>query len=220
MSATAAKVAEKLQRLHARAVERRAAGLCPSCGAEPEEGKVLCPRHLAYHRQRRHEVYVARKAAGQCIQCGAPATRGIMCEKHRQTHRRAISKFRGQPRLPGECRQCHAPNPRGKILCVDCTDDYVADGAERRADRRARGLCACGRRRYSDYSLCKRCRAKRRQATASRRAKRLELGICENCPQPALDGTLRCGACTEKQAARTARWYRRKVALRRAGVSL
>jgi uncharacterized Zn finger protein (UPF0148 family) len=91
--------------------KRKAAGLCPVCGAPVTDGHVTCPScrrfTAAKERARREE----RAAAGQCAKCGAPLLPGDtkLCRRCREKQKRASIKYnlqrraerRGMGKAPG-----------------------------------------------------------------------------------------------------------------------
>ena len=80
--------------------KRKAAGLCPVCGAPVTDGHVTCPScrrfTAAKERARREE----RSAAGQCVKCGAPLLPGDtkLCRRCREKQRCASIKYNLQRR--------------------------------------------------------------------------------------------------------------------------
>jgi hypothetical protein len=197
--------------LRARSRSFRGQGLCASCGAEAEEGRTLCAEHLRYHRQFKREVRARNRAAGLCF-CGQPAIEGrstcsVCTERRRQWEERqrkvraANARQRENRKLRarkfhanGRCASCGISLPAGdgRWRCRDCHAVKVDSDAERRAERRARGRCRCGRRARAGLATCSRCGEVQRRATVRSRARRQALGICYACTSPALTGSRCC----------------------------
>lgn len=95
--------------------DRKAAGLCSTCGkVPPRTGKSNCDGCLAKHKQARD----ARKASGKCAACGQPALPGLtVCQRcsDYQAEKRAARKSSGL------CNRC-GKNRRAAntTLCDPC----------------------------------------------------------------------------------------------------
>jgi hypothetical protein len=192
--------------LRARRQAFAAEGLCSHCGAAAEEGRTLCADHLRWHRQRKKEQRAERRAAGLCVQCAAlAAERRALCTACLERNRARRAPLPARPSRPpvppevlqrwhrtyvarkraaGRCVRCGAPSPAGRWLCRDCSDEAAADATERRAARRAAGLCMCGRPPRPGRSLCEACAGAARRRTAAARAHRRDAGLCVSCPRP------------------------------------
>ena len=237
-----ARRARDLERYRRRTAERRAQGLCPTCGKRPPApGRSRCepcaakkrPAELARHRRR----VAARIAARMCPKCGkrppAPERRlcGACAEKTNRASRARDARLReaGVPRRDPER-----------------TRAYERERARRQAEeRRAAGLCAaCGKAPAAEgRSRCEPCNEKRRaaeraryetgraagklyggkpvevkrrasRAAGSRRRKaRIAAGMCTRCKRPPVEGGATCAPCRQaRQAAERRRYAARKAA--------
>lgn len=111
--------------------ERRAAGLCTTCGEEAVQGKTLCEKHLAYYRDRQADAMKKRRSSGLCSACTRQAVPGkSMCKEHLATHRAkaeagrpaAAEKMRVlrlQRKQAGLCDRCGLPVVPGRSKCVE-----------------------------------------------------------------------------------------------------
>ncbi|MDE0175795.1 MAG: hypothetical protein OXM60_20375 [Defluviicoccus sp.] len=165
-----ARRARDLERYRRRTAERRAQGLCPTCGKRPPApGRSRCepcaakkrPAELARHRRR----VAARIAARMCPKCGKrpPAPERRLCApcaaKTNRASRARDARLReaGVPRRDPE----HARA-------------YERERARRQAEaRRAAGLCpACGKAPVAEgRSRCEPCAGKRRTRERARYAR-------------------------------------------------
>lgn len=206
-----------LERLHDLREARRAEGLCKDCDAEAVAGRKHCAEHLRYHRQLKRELRSARIAAGVCVTCSgaregvaqncdacrARASRAQASFRHlRRRRRRGVhdpakmnvyrANFVAGRRSELRCVRCSAPSPVGRYLCRDCTDEAVADGTERSGERRAAGLCKCGRTPRPGMAQCERCAERARSIAARDRARRAAAGQCRQCRSPTAPGSPYC----------------------------
>jgi len=67
--------------------QRRADGLCVSCGTRTKQGTPRCERCLAKQRAYLLARYAARRKAHQCVQCNRPRTQGARCAACKAYHR-------------------------------------------------------------------------------------------------------------------------------------
>ena len=222
-----ARRARDLERYHRRTTERRAQGLCVTCGkCPPAPGRSRCepcaakkrPAERARHRRRS----AARIAAGLCPKCGKrpPAPHRSQCEpcleKDRAAGRARDARLRaaGVPRRdPGRARayerervRRQAERRRAAGLCPSCgTAPAVAGRAlcepcagKRRAQERAR--YEAGRAAGKLYGG-KPAEAKRRASRARSRRRdraRRAAGLCTACGgRPPVDGRATCAPCRE-----------------------
>ena len=203
-----------------RTERRKAAGLCPRCGAgPPENGLSLCsecaekaraagrardarlraagkPRRdrekaRAYERQRSRRRIAGRIARGVCTNCGAhPPESGRRLCAGCGEKRRAAERVRY-----AEAKRRGEPyggkDPRAKRRAAR------AAGARRRQARIERGQCVrCGRRPPAGGgATCQPCRETRQAAERERYRSRRAGGLCVSCARPAFAGEARCGVC-------------------------
>jgi len=67
--------------------------VCTSCGAEAEEGHLLCATHLKSIRESQRALRARRRAAGLCYRCETPSAPGkAMCTAHLEMVRRQNEK--------------------------------------------------------------------------------------------------------------------------------
>lgn len=189
---------------------RKAAGLCLRCGARALKGRSLCAKH-------RQEAKLLDKARRQ-----KDAAKRREVERKKAWHlanqdRVAVARdaYAQRRRDAGLCTHCGWPLPaerRGMWICEDCTANHVERETEKAAERRAAGLCVCGRRPARGYARCARCRKYSRTLAAEDRARRKGQGICRSCSQSiARDrSTTFCLAHLEAHVA-TARRVRRRA---------
>lgn len=86
-----------------------------------------------------------------------------------------------------------------------------------RAQRRAAGLCRCGRARRPDRATCARCGEWDRTSTAAGRRRRALRAMCRQCPRPVGGSSV---FCREHRAAatlaafhdRNPRWFAEDIA--------
>lgn len=186
--------------------ERRARGLCCSCGQPAEPGKARCPDckqkakdryeaskppkpvkpakppkgfdFHAWHRQR----YDGRKAAGLCVGCGKqpPGTASVYCDACLNRQRE-----------------------KQKVLAVKKGRQRRQEQKEVIEFRRELETClGCGDPAKHTKTLCRRCEAKRLErngmpVSASRKA----VGLCRGCDQ-VIESGVRCDQCREKDRTR------------------
>lgn len=198
--------------LQARAKAHRRDGLCTSCPREAAEGHKLCEEHLRYHRQLKRELRADRRRAGVCTSCGErPPTKRWICQpctrryvKHqadrraRQMRRQEVAtsadrRYRAKLLREGLCRDCRErPPAKARALCVPCREVRVAASLERRLDRRAEGLCCCGRAPRQGLATCAKCAARNRRRTRLNRKQRKARGQCRQCPRRAVRASTYC----------------------------
>ena len=227
---------------HRKTAERRAKGLCVTCGkCPPTPGRTRCEPCAAKKRPgdraRHHRRTAERVAAGMCPRCGErpPAPERSQCE----------------PCLEKDAAAGRAKDARLRAAGLPRRDparerEYAREHTRRQTEaRKAEGLCtACGKapaapgrvscepclekRRASDrakYAAAKAAgkpyggsdpEAKRRAARARGKRRReawREAGLCHRCGNPpAVEGGTICSPCQDRRRAKA----RRKYAERRA----
>ncbi len=120
-----------------------------------------------------------------------------------QRHLRAEAVARG---LCLECRK-RTP-PAGVKTCDTCRERRYA----RSADRRARGLCECGRAPDPGLKSCAACRESIAARRILERAVRRSQGLCSACSEPALPGLASCERHLRRVAGNVRRLYRERLA--------
>jgi len=194
----ARRLAADRERFRERTERRRAAGLCPRCGARrPEHGLALCGVCAEKRRVSERARDARRRAAGIKRRCNVTGERA----KDRQRTAEQIAR--------GVCTKCGSNPPEpGRRLCAGC-------GEKRRAAERAR--CARARRRGELYGG-KNPRVKRkagRAASARRRQVRLDGGTCVRCGhRPPVEGGATCEPCRETRQAAERQLYAARRAAR------
>ena len=215
---------------------RKAAGLCIDCGAPTSGGAVLCAEHVAkradrWAQKKKRAAHLranlqaweaARVAAGLCAAhpsgrsgpCPRPIAPGqTRCAEHLDETRpnrlraEAAKKRAGN----GKCSRCGWPAPVGKYYCRDCTIEAGQANTARRAERRAQGLCRCGRKLRTEHGTCSRCRRQAARRARKRVRECRALGLCVTCRAPALPGSYLCEVHAAKHRKYHARsWAREK----------
>lgn len=200
----------------------RAAGLCYACGAEVALGHKLCERHLEYHREYARNARAERRAQGLCLFCRERACHGALCDRHwteakarerrkykkkmqrrkwaktwaKKHHRKVLNmgrRYRRRLVKSGLCVVCKIEPPQsGKMWCVRCKDARLAEAKEAYHERRAAGLCGCGRAPRKGKATCTRCAARARKIKREQRARRAAQGLCSGCREPVLPGFTKC----------------------------
>lgn len=209
--------------------ERKAAGLCIQCGL-PAGAANLCELHLRANRERvslnkrkaeiilrnRQEYEERKRAEGLCSSWGCEAP-GPVCDFHSDPQNAVAARCQYQRdhvarrMAEGRCVRCGWKSD-GPKRCLECRQDDVRTAAERRNERRAAGLCLCGRKPKRDRALCASCAKKRRLIERKRSDRKRAAGICLRCSKPAEVGhTLCLGHQQFYSAARS------RLKLRRAG---
>ena len=237
-----ARRARDLERWHRRAGERRARGLCRTCGKrapEPERGQCgpCAGKRRSADRERHRRRTAARVADGKCPRCGArpPAAERSICDICAEKTNRA-SRIR-------DARLRAAGLPRRN---ADRAREYERERSRReRAARLADGLCtACGTAPAApDRVRCEPCLEKRRasdrakyaagkaaglkyggadpdakkragRARSKRRQKaRIEAGLCIRCgKRPPAEGGTTCRPCRDRRQAAERQKYERRRA--------
>lgn len=121
--------------------QRRAAGLCGSCGLVETGEKANCDQCKATNNERRKNAYEARKAAGKCPQCGSPTDDTVLCADCRGSQTGSQRRYY-RNKAAGVCRDCSRPSD-GKSRCKECAEKrkgaarkhYNKRKAERRCNR-------------------------------------------------------------------------------------
>ena len=227
------------ERFRRRVAERRAAGLCPRCGARPPApGRSLCepcaekrrlaerarnarlraagiPRRdrakaRATERRRYRRQTVQRKAQGVCTQCGRePAA------PDRSVCESCLIKRREAERKRYAAGKAAGKLYGGKPVAGKRRSARIASRNRRRV-RRDAGLCArCGRRApVEGGATCSPCREARQAGERELYAARRAAGLCTRCGGPTTDRTATCAPCAALEAER-GRPERRNAAARR-----
>lgn len=136
---------------------KRMKGLCNFCTEPVEPGKSSCAKHHEASYQRNRALAEAAALAGRCAWngCLAPAEHGKkQCAEH-LAKLRAYGKGRV---IEGVCRRCPAPTTPGRTVCDNCAKRSTAWAAEKRRERKERGVCtACGRNPLGAGLVCLGC---------------------------------------------------------------
>ena len=231
-----------LERYHRQTAERRARGLCLTCGKRPpaphrSQCEPCAEKRRAADRARHHRRTAERVARGMCPKCGKrpPAPERSQC----------------QPCLEKDAAAGRARDARLRAAGIPRRDPEKTRAYERKRARRqiearrAAGLCtACGKTpAVAGRASCEPCGEKRRawdrekyaagkaagkpygganpetKRRASRaRHKRLrkawhEAGLCVRCGKPpAVEGGKLCAPCQEQRRAKERRKYARRRA--------
>lgn len=122
---------------------RLAAGLCPSCGEKPEEGKRQCRRCLDDQKERAKRYLLTHKHTRQVriekglCQCGQPPEIGFkQCAQCREKSKLKQRRISHRNRSKGLCR-CGANPVHGRISCQACN----ASSKIKSEKRKQRGVC-------------------------------------------------------------------------------
>ena len=108
-----------------------------------------------------------------------------------------------KPDLRPLCR-CGAPTA-GTRLCGDCSRRMVERARELREQRKAAGLCRCGRKMMAGRRRCGKCAERRRQRAKRDRDTARRLGVCRQCSRPVHGTTRWCQEHLVKHNAHTLR---------------
>ena len=208
------------ERIRRRTEERRAAGLCPRCGAKPPAPeRTVCdgcaakrnaasrardarlreaglPRRdpakaKAYERERAGRQAAERRAAGICVRCGK-----VPAAPERTACDECLEKRRAADRARYAAGKA-AGLPYGGSNIEAKRRSARAKSKRRQKARREAGLCIrCGRRRpVKGGTTCWPCREKRQAAERRQYAERRAAGLCARCGGPVHDGLSRCAPC-------------------------
>jgi hypothetical protein len=79
-----------------------------------------------------------------------------------------------------------------------------------RNERRAQGLCRCGKPFAANRKMCEECRKRMTETNKQLRAVRREGGLCR-CGKPVKAGRKMCGACGAKHVKEVSEAYRRNI---------
>ena len=173
------------ERFRKRTEQRRAAGLCPRCGARaPENGLALCG------------VCAEKRRAWDRDRDARRQTAGIQRRRNRAGER-ARSRQRTAERIArGACTKCGVNPPEsGRRLCAGC-------GEKRRAAERARYARARNQGKLYGGRNPQGRRKAGRAASARRRQARLDGGTCVRCGRrPPVEGGATCDPCRETRQA-------------------
>ena len=208
------------ERFRKRAAARRAAGLCPRCGAAaPEPGRALCggcaekrnragrardarlraegkPRRDSvkareYERERTRREREERRARGLCIRCGK-----LPAVPDRASCKPCLEKRREADRANYAAGKA-AGLPYGGAD-PDARKKYARARSKRRQKARTgAGLCIrCGARPPAvGGTTCAPCRETRQAAERRQYRERRAAGRCVRCGGPVFDGLSRCAPC-------------------------
>ena len=228
------------ERFRKRTAERRAAGLCPRCGARrPAAGRSLCepcaekrrlaerarnarlraagiPRRdpakaRAAERRRYRRRTAERKARGVCTRCGRePAA------PDRSVCEACLTKRREADRKRYRKAKAAGLPYGGKPVAGKRRSARIAS-RNRRQVRLDSNLCArCGRRPpVEGGATCEPCRESRQAAERELYAARRAQGLCVTCGRPAFAGEARCGVCATLENRQPIRDRRNAAARRR-----
>jgi len=238
----AARRARDLERYHRRAAQRRAAGLCLTCGKRPpaphrSQCGICTAKRRPADLERYHRRTAERVARGLCPKCGKrpPAPDRQLCEpcneKTNRASRARDARLRaaGMPRRDREhAREYERERSRRAVeerraagLCTKCGQAPAVEGRasceacleKRRASDRAK--YAAGKAAGLKYGGAN-AEAKRKSArlNSQRRQKaRREAGLCIRCgEQPPVEGGTTCAPCRDKRQAAERRQYRERRA--------
>ncbi len=195
------------ERFARRTAERRAAGLCPSCGeTRPAPGRSVCEPCAEKRRKAEHARYAKAKAAGK-LYGGKDAER---CRRIA----RGRSRLRDQARkAAGQCTRCGKQHPvEDGAVCEPCREMRRINERVRYAERRAAGECGrCGTPTTDGSARCDWCvsnEAKRSRKRAKnsqsrqRYSRRRARGLCTDCGEPS-NGAARCPTCARRSYVRS-----------------
>ena len=227
------------ERFQKRVADRRAAGLCPRCGARrPAGGLSVCdpcaekrrlaerarnarlraagiPRRdrakaRAAERRRYRRQTAERKTRGVCIRCG----------RNRAVQDRSVCEACLTKRREAERKRYAAGKAAGKLyggkpVAAKRKSARIASRNRRRV-RLDANLCArCGRRPpVEGGATCGPCREARQAGERELYAARRAAGLCTRCGGPTTDRTATCAPCAALEAER-GRPERRNAAARR-----
>jgi len=109
-----------------RTAERKAAGLCITCGEAPATIRNRCqPCHdirQAYPSQGTNATRAARRAAGTCIECGLVEVFEVArCDGCRAVQVVKDKARREERKKAKRCISCPKKAVRGRTRCVSCS---------------------------------------------------------------------------------------------------
>ena len=188
--------------------ERKAAGICTSCGKAPARPeRTTCEPCAEQHRDRDRARHARARAEGLPYGGRDPEAKRRAGRKRSQRRREARSEA-------GLCTRCGlVPPAEGRTMCEPCREDRRAAKRARHAERRAAGLCVkCATPVPGGKAYCDPCAAvrnkrrnrdpeARREAGRRRYAERRARGDCTTCGKPA-NGAAECQACCDAARAR------------------
>ena len=215
------------ERFRRRVAERRAAGLCPRCGARPRaSGRSVCEpcgekrnrasrardaklrvvgkprrdpdRARAYERERAGRQTAEFRAAGLCTRCGqAPAAPEHTACESCAAKRREAERIR-YAKARADGKSYGGRDPGAKRRSAR------AASRKRQHERRSAGRCTrCGRRLpVEGGATCEPCGQKRREAERELYNARRADGLCARCGGSTTGGGSMCAPCTVMEAER------------------
>lgn len=174
---------------------------CRDCGTDLA-GRGLsalrcrpCNREVRKARGRR--LKADRIRSGLCPWCGEPRSRfSRLCPTCR---RRQIARLRERREADREadregsrsCPDCGIPIRGRAVRCGGCSAARTARKARgQREERKAAGLCRCGRKTAPGRKSCRRCLRSVRTRVSARKA----AGLCR-CGRPPAPGRKQCPSC-------------------------
>ena len=227
------------ERFRKRTAERRAAGLCPRCGARrPAAGRSLCdpcagkrrlaerariarlraagiPRQdrakaRAAERRRYRRQTAERRALGVCTRCGRD-----QAFPDRSVCEACLTKRREADRKRYWKAKAAGLPYGGKPVAGKRKSARIASAKRRKARVDAEQCARCGRRPHVEGgATCGPCREARQAAERELYAARRAAGLCTRCGGPTTDRTATCAPCAALEAER-GRSERRNAAAQR-----
>ena len=176
------------ERFRKRTAERRAAGLCPRCGArQPAAGRSLCDPCAEKRR-------LAERTRNARLRAAAVPRRDRA--KARAADRRRYRRQTAERKAQGVCTRCgRNPAAPDRSICEACLTK------RREADRARYWKAKAAGKLYGGKPVAGK-RKSARIASRNRRRVRLDAGLCARCGrQPPVEGGATCGPCRETRQA-------------------
>ena len=196
-----------------RAAELEAASRATTALQTPISPLLHLPARSFTVRRRQDPRAVAewrrgRILAGLCPDCRSPsAGDGTQrCETCKEREARNARARAARRKAEGRCTECGDPAKPGYASCSDC----LRKRNDRRARRRAEGLCGCGERPIPGLKQCARCR----ERNIERKRRQKAAGRCALCPRKARPGRRTCVRCGERMRVQARAVYHRARAER------
>lgn len=176
------------ERIQKRTAERRAAGLCPRCGACPPAARHSLCEPCAEKRRLAERARNARLRAA-----GIPRRNRA---KARAADRRRYRRQTAERRALAVCTRCgRNPAAPDRSLCEGCLTKRREAERARYRKAKAAGLL------YGGKPVAGK-RKSARIASRNRRQVRLDAGLCARCGRrPPVEGGATCGPCREARQA-------------------